>query len=405
MDLTRFQIKKIAIIVGFIIIVIVLIWLIYIVFFKPLTPTPPIGITPTTTPPGIGGLPGTEPGVGRPTVEPVKPGELPSAIARGGLTETTKLVTNPVKSLSPASGNQVAYYDEIKGKFFSLDPDGNIIALSEKKFANVETVSWAPASNKAILEFPDGANIFYEFSTDRQVTLPKHWTDFHFSPDGDKILFKSIAMEPENNFLFISDETGSGAQIVTFLGENHDIVLPDWSPNRQIVASYAEPLDAGRSTVNFLGLNNENFKQLVVNGYNFDARWNPNGTQLLYQVSSSATNDNHSLWIVNAQGNAIGTGRRPLNIQTTVDKCIFADTATVYCAVPQFLPQGSGIIPALARGIPDDIYKINVSTGSSAKLAELDIPMPIGSLMLSPDQRYLYFTDGLTGSLRKIRLK
>lgn len=397
------DIKKTIVIVGFIAIVVVLGWLIYVLFFKPPPPPEPPGPPTPPTPPGV--LPPTPPGVEIPTVEPGAPGELPSAIARGGLTKTTTLTTNPVKNITISSDNELTYYDEISGQFFALDSQGQIVALSNKKFPQVQTVAWAPSAKSAIIEFPDGANIYYDFKTEKQVTLQKHWTEFNFSPDGDKITFKSIAMEPENNFLAIANPIGSGAQIIASLGEYAARVIPDWSPNRQIVASYTEPLDADRSSLFFLGLNDENFKKVVVNGYNFSGEWNPNGSQLLYSVSSTATNDNPSLWIVNAEGETIGSGRRPLNLETTADKCIFADTTTIYCAVPQFLPEGTGIMPSLRRGIPDDIYKVNLLNGTSAKLAELDIPLTITSLALSPDKKYLYFTDEIVGRLRSIRLK
>ncbi|HNU96331.1 MAG TPA: hypothetical protein PKH95_02895, partial [Candidatus Magasanikbacteria bacterium] len=35
----------------------------------------------------------------------------------------------------------------------------------------------------------------------------------------------------------------------------------------------------------------------------------------------------------------------------------------LYCAVPQSLPQGAGISPSIANGTPDELYKIDLTTG------------------------------------------
>ena len=406
MQLSDILSRRTLLIAGFVVLVLILALLLYIIFFRaPAAVTPPDGVS-TTTPDGTGGLPGTPSGTpDRPVVDIAEPGELPDAIARGGITQTNVVTSNQILDVSAGSGNTLSYYDSFTGQFYTLDTGGNIRTLSDQRFPDVQSVAWANSGDKAILEFPDGANIFFDFKTNEQITLPRHWTDFNYSPTTDQIIFKSIALEPENNFLAIASERGEGAIVIESLGEEADRVLPLWSPNDQIVASYAEPLDGGRQSVFFIGKNDENFKDLVINGYNYEGLWNTNGTQLLYNVSSPDTNNNPSLWIVNAQGDAIGTGRRPLNIQTTVDKCVFQDTRTVYCAVPKFLPEGSGIFPSAADGIPDDIYKIDVVSGSSSFLAELDVPTPVTSLTLSPDNRYLYFIDEQTGVLRQLRLR
>lgn len=405
MEFPQINLRKALIIGGFVILVLAMAILLYLFFFRGTPTTPqPDGVA-TTTPDGTGGLPGTLPDGGdRPVVDTLEPGELPDAVARGGITQTDRITTNQIKNVS-TTGNIVSYYDAYTGQFYTIDSNGSIRTLSDKKFANVDSVAWSGTGDKAILEFPDGANIFYNFKTNEQITLPRHWTEFEYAPSGDQILFKSIALEPENNYLSIANERGEGAKVIASLGKNADKVLPDWSPNDQILASYAEGSDSDKQSVFFIGKNDENYKDLVINGINYDSIWNPNGTQLLYNVTSRETNNNPSLWIVNAQGDAIGSGRRPLNLPTTVDKCVFQDTRTLYCAVPQYLPEGSGLIPALANGIPDDIYKVDVLTGKSSLLAILDIPIPITSLTLSSDNRYLYFLDEQTGVLRQLRLR
>jgi hypothetical protein len=52
-----------------------------------------------------------------------------------------------------------------------------------------------------------------------------------------------------------------------------------------------------------------------------------------------------------------------LKINTWADKCAFQDNTTLYCAVPRNLPEGAGMLPELANGIYDDLYKIDLKTG------------------------------------------
>jgi Tol biopolymer transport system component len=402
MNISPEKLRRIGIIIGFALIIIILGWLIYIIFFKS-TPTVEVpDITPTST---TGILPGPGPGVITPIIDAGAPERFPSAIARGGLTETTTLVNSITRGATLGEDGRVNYYDDIEDKFFTIAPDGTITTLSSETFPQVQVVTWAPSATNAILEFPDGANIYYDFNTGEQVTLPQHWSSFNFSPDGDQIVFKSLSLEPENNVLAIADPDGNGSRVIASIGENAYRVLPDWSPNRQMVASYAEPYDGDRQELFFIGLNDENFRKILINGYGYQSLWNPNGTQLLYNVSASSSGNSPTLWLVNAQGEAVGSGRKPLNIKTTVDKCTFASLTDIYCAVPQFLPDGSGLLPSIADGIPDEIYKINAITGASEKVAELDSLSIVSTISISPDGKYLYFTDSFTGKLKSIRLK
>ena len=45
---------------------------------------------------------------------------------------------------------------------------------------------------RRFLEFPDGANVLYDYVNDKQITLPKTWTDFQFSANESQIAFKDL---------------------------------------------------------------------------------------------------------------------------------------------------------------------------------------------------------------------
>lgn len=329
-----------------------------------------------------------------------------SAIANGGWTATTEVVSDPILSaaMSP-DGKSLVYYDRSKNTFYRLTADGKIIPISDKIFYGVEKVTWAPDTNKTILEFPDGSNIYYNLQTKEQATLPKHWEQFTFAPASDKVAFKSMGLNSENNWLAVADPDGNGARKVQALGDKENKVIADWSPAQTIVASYSENISLERQKLYFIGLNEENFKATVIEGMDLESKWSKTGDKLLYSVHSADTNYIPTLWIVDAYGNEIGANRANLGLNTWANKCAFADNSTIYCAVPDSLAKGSGFYPSMANGMSDSFYKINLVNGVKSLIAVTDGVYTARNLMVTSDGQYLYFIDNNTGALEKIRLK
>lgn len=409
--------KKIFLIMAFIITVIMLGYLLYAVFFKASTETKTAKETATSSAPT--GLPKADEGSqqiipdadgdGLPDIEesPIKDIEdYVDESADGGLTKTEEVSQN--KSLSATLGNDgstLQYYNKEDGKFYRITENGEAEAYSDKVFYNLEKVTWSPQKNKAILEYPDGSNIVYNFDTKKQITLPKHWEDFNFSPDGSQIVLKSIGIDPDNRWLAISNEDASKIKAIESIGLNDATVYPLWSPNNQIIAMYTEGVDFNRQEVYFVGQNDENFKSTVIEGRGFQPQWSPNGDRLLYSVYSSDNDYKPLLWIVNAEGEKIGSNRKSLGIETWAEKCVFNDSRDIYCAVPDALENGSGIFPEMAENTQDKIYKIDSITGLKKLLAVPDGAYNASNLIISEDQNYLFFTDKTTEKIYKINLK
>jgi len=404
--------KKIILIIIFVIIVIGLGYGIYALFFKQTPPESPVIDQPIDT--GIsGGLPSADIGPGQ-IIDLTASEPLPtdadrpeiSQIARGGLTETTELNQSPSSGASLSrDGSNLQYYNQEDGKFYKIDSSGVITPLSDKIFNNVETIAWSPNKNKAILEYPDGANILYNFSDDKQITLPAHWKEFDFSPSGGKIVMKSIGLDPSNRWLAIANEDGSNTVPLEPIGLKDETIYPSWSPNNQVVAMYTEGVDFDRQEVFFLGLNNENFKSTVVEGRGFQPQWSPKGDKLLYSVYSSKNYLKPMLWAVNAQGDNIGQNRKSLNINTWADKCVFGNNIEIYCAVPTSIEEGAGLFPELAANTVDQLYKIDLNTGLKKLIATPNEDYNMSNLILADNDTYLYFTDTATQRIYKIQLK
>ena len=426
-----FDKKKILVIFLFIVVVIGLGWLLYLTFFKPAPPEELAEEVEEGEAPAR--LPVTREGWERMTVEErarqglpfyeweeeeevvvpeIKPVEkvVPeiSEVALGGLTQVKDLTNISAYSAALASDGSLYYYDSGASKFYRLLADGTRSLLSDKSFYEVKGVTWAPGRDKAILEYPDGFKVIYDFENKKQVTLPGNWSDFSFSSRGDEIAFKSDHANPNNRWLAIVDSNGSNPQLIEPLGENADKVDVAWSPNNQIIATSktGEAQGLWQQEIYMVGKYQENFRSLIVEGRGFESKWAPQGDKLLYSVYNNRSNYSPILWITDAEGDNIGRANHSLGLQTWSHKCTFgAGGENIYCAVPRELPLGSGLYPPAADDIFDDFYKVNLQTGVKEFLAQPERDYNAEKVFLSPDGKYLYFTDKATGILHQIRLK
>ena len=146
-----------------------------------------------------------------------------------------------------------------------------------------------------------------------------------------------------------------------------------------------------------------NFKSIVVEGRDLRTKWSPDGEKLLHSVYSARDGYIPELWIVGASGDAIGSGRKLLGVNTWADKCTFADSRYVYCGVPTTLETGSGFVPALADGTPDNIIRIDTQTGLKQPIGT-DGTHTVNDMFVNDDGHTLYFTDKTQAGLFSVPL-
>ncbi|MDO8626277.1 MAG: hypothetical protein Q7K39_02340 [Candidatus Magasanikbacteria bacterium] len=408
------NLKRILQIAGLVATTILIAWGIYRVFFKQPSPVSERPGGEGETPPGAQLPPSGEraPGAG---VEPGVTGALPPSAGTGPTLgegagyfqqEPVQEIFSDFAAFPSASAEgEVRFHNVSDGKFYRVGADGKIQTLSDQVFFNVENATWAKTANKAVLAYPDGSKIIYNFDLQKQVSLPKHWEEFSFSPDASQVAAKSIGLATENRWLVTVNDDGTGTRLIEPLGDNANKVIVDWSPSRQTVAlaQTGQALGADRREVLFVGLNGENFKSTVVEGIDFQPQWSPTGNRLLYSVDSARSDFKPELWIVDAFGDNIGNNRRLLKLNTWAKKCTFGNEDTLFCAVPQTLPQGAGMSPEIAASTPDDLVKIDLRTG-----LRTDIPTGGGKHMdtVSYDSKNnkIIFTDNQRAGVFQVNL-
>ncbi|MEK7653068.1 MAG: hypothetical protein AAB358_01120 [Patescibacteria group bacterium] len=334
-------------------------------------------------------------------------GGLPPGVNLNNAAEVAEILTRPATQIvkaevvtkdpayfaAPTGVGEFVYYNPTDGKFYRVSANGAVSAFSDKIFKNVSNVTWSNSRDKAVLEYPDGAKIVYDFETKKQITLPKHWEEFSFSPNDSQIAFKSIALDPENRFLAVAKYDGTQSKTLEEIGGFEDQFQTEWSPNNQMVGTFTEGKDADRSNVYFIGQNNENFKLMLVEGRGFQSEWSPTGDKMVYSVYNSGNDFKPTLWVADTSPDRIGDNRHSLGLDTWADKCAFAGNNTVYCAVPTSLPYGAGVQPLVASTIADEIYEINLSTGMRRLVATPDGNHTISQIFVSDSSNEIFFQD------------
>lgn len=414
--------KRFTLIVAFALFGLSLLVLIYFFFFRPAA---------TGNRNLNGNVPGGIPGVGNGNLNRIARNRnvsgLPNANGKPTLTNPSPIAStegptlvSPVPqlpsvgdrwSLGP-SRNGLQYYDPGEGQFFRSNPDGTSRSLlSSTYYPQVQDVVWSPDGQKAVLSFPDNSKVVVDFLKRSQNTLPPESDGYTFSPDSSKLAFKFLDADPENRYLVTTNADGSGAQSLEKMGENDAFVKPNWSPDGQVVATFQKG-SGENSEIFFIGQHGENFKSMPVPGRNFIGVWSPDGSHMLFSVVSPANSDNPELFITDARGDSIGQNMLDLNISTFADKCTFSgsNSSVAYCAIPDYLEPGSGLIRSATQDETDQFYRIDLSTGQQTLLAD---PVDAGgrftfnasSLKLSANESVLYFTDATTGKIYQINLR
>ncbi len=409
--------KRILLIILFFLTTILFGYAIYRVFFAKTsgtsTDTADGDITTGAFPTAGEGAPGTTGGGDEDAALPFSDISIGTGILDDGAftdADAPPLVGNiteqPIGSVGIGSGGTAKFYNKTDGKFYRIGADGTPEELSDATFYNVSNVEWSPAREEAIIEYPDGANIYYNFDTKKQVTLPRHWEEFSFHDSGNQITAKSMGFSEENRWLIVSDPEAKNVASIEPLGQNANRVIVDWSPSGQVLAlsRTGQPLGSDRQEVLLIGQYGENFKSIIVEGRDLRATWSETGEKLLHSVYSARSGYIPELWVVGAQGDAIGAGRKLLGVNTWADKCTFADDRYVYCGVPTSIDKGAGFVPELADNTPDELLRIDTQTGLKQPI-QTDGINTIDTIFIGgEDGNTLYFTDKNKSGLYSVNL-
>jgi len=344
--------------------------------------------------------------LGLPFIGEVSPEKIAKR-ANGGLTLSDELADNQVLPGSMlVNGEEIYFYSQADDKFYHLTRTGQKQLLEDKVFYDVQTVKWSPQGDQAILEYPDGSNILYNFTTNQQTTLLKELTDFAFNASGSQIASELVTNNPDSNWVVTANPDGTGLKYIEPLGGQASEVQTGWSNDNQILAVYREGLDASRQEIFPIGQNDENFPSLIVEGRGFEGSWSPYDNSLIYSVYNQSSGYRPKLYL--AKTGASGTNAVfDTGLSTWSNKCTIGKTKA-YCGVPYNLPEFSGLSPALGNNTIYNFYEIDLTNGNNqliaSPLSEAGQFLGVSNVSLSSDEQYLYFVDNIFHNLYTIQL-
>lgn len=408
--------KRLGLVILFILVTVGLGFAIYYLFFQPI-------FQPGNRNENVNGQPGLPVVNGNrnvsagnvngalPNVNAVPGGAQP--IASGGATTVVPIAsTVPGGSTISSNGRDIIYYDDVTGQFYQISPDGKTrTLLTPETYPGVEKVTWSPFRDKAILEFPDSSKFLYDFKHKQQYTLAPEMDTISFSPAADRLSFKYIGNSTDDQYFMVSNFDGSGSRTLEPMLDKADQFTSDWSPAGNITGTFFESIDENRQRVIPIGQLGENFPAMTVPGRGFQGEWSPTGDKILYSVFAKETLYNPELYLADGRAESFGSTNVDLGLQTWPSKCAFAPSGTtVFCAVPQYLEPATNLVPELIGNIPDDFYKIDLTSGKKELIAR-----PVDSsgqdvysatqLFLSSDESMLYFYDQRSKQIQKIQLR
>lgn len=406
-----FRTRRILQILAFLLATGVLAYGLYFILFRPDLQTTGPGITDTPGQQG-GNLPGAgdfdDSRVPQPGQETDgEEGSLPEAspIAQGGPTQIRQLTSGEVLSPVSSGSSRARFYDPSDGLIYDVSIDGTLEPISNTAFPEAENAKFDKAGEQVILEFPDGSNIIYNITQNKQITMPAHWEEFDFSSTGSEVIAKSINDSTNGQIIALKSD-GSQAAVIADMGQNADKVDIEWSPNGNFVAlSETGPALAGfgRKSYLLIDQNGEAPGSIVADGQNFSSKWTPDSRSIVYSTTSPNNADRPSLWITSASGDEIGTDRRKIDLETWIEKCTFRDNTVMLCAAPREIEDYVDYNYQFNDSI-DDLFEVNLLTGRVTMLAESTQNIRMFNLSVSDDKSQVFFTDQL-GRLNSIQLR
>lgn len=389
--------KRVILAIIILLIALAAAWGIYWLFFKPLAQPPFVEpVAPTNT--------GQLPPIGPAGLLPVTPTTTPRLpiIPNDGVgpyLATASPVADSVKGASLSSdGSGLQYYDAGRKQFVKMGADGKIIPLSSNKFYGISQITWSARGDKAILQYPDGKNILFDFNKQQQSTLPSQMRDFSFDTNGQKLSALYVGASPEEQWLVTSDPDGNNIQLLEPIAGAIDKFQVSWSPSGQAVALFHETVDGERQQVIPVGREGENFKSFIAPGRGFVGQWSGAGEKLLYSVYNTQSLDRPQLYLTDGRLNSFGSSGQALGLMTSADRCNFSG-ATVFCSAYDNPPALISHYPELGYGQPQSVWRIDLNTGTRVRLGALPGGMDGQRVFTSADGQNVYIEDAVTGRL------
>ncbi len=328
----------------------------------------------------------------------------------GEIPELREIAHDPVAGavmFSTTDGTRIRFVDRASGNIYQAKPDSfENVRLTDTLIPRVAEAVWARSGERVALRYLDERG-----ETVRSFLAPVASTSAAVSK-------LSGAFLPDNitDLIFTSANvhyavpSGSGISVIS--------AGVDGAKAREVFSSpirgwRVAPLGKGllMTTRASAGLNGFAYAiagsaQTKIKGPVQGLATLPNGEGTEVLISQS-TRDEGLTELASLNVRKLGTTLLP--VKTLVEKCAWASEKIVYCAVPEFLPEGE-YPDGWYRGeihFRDTLWKVDVSQGLAEFVASLSAlaGRDIDAVNLSVSSDYLVFIHKTDGSLWGLRLE
>ncbi len=301
-------------------------------------------------------------------------------------------------ALNPA-GNKVLFYKKDGGGLFVVDFNGK----NQEKISNLTVVGlidalWTRAGDRASVFYLDQEILksFVQIGTSSVTALPQDLKSFSWSPDGKSLAY--LVKKNNELSLVIADSAGRNPRTV-YTTPIADAQL-SWITSDRIAFQTA-PSGLAEGFLFVFSRSNGILSRILGPVFGLTSFWSPDGSQVL-TASTEANGRNLKMIIYDASGKAVFSITPP----TLPEKCFWASTTLLYCAVPQ---------NNLANTVwPDDYLRGELNTSDRILLIDIkekkvgeiyNSDFDISDLRVTKNQDYLFFIDRKNGTPWSLKLK
>lgn len=313
-----------------------------------------------------------------------------------------RLTTYPVISPSlNGDESKILFYKKEGGELISIGFTGGI----EEKLSNITVVDlmeavWGPDRQRRAVFYLDGETKkgFLHISTSSTATLPQNIRSFSWSPDGKSLAYL-LQRSGGTTDLVVADASGKNPKVI-FSTPIRDASIR-WITSNKIVFQTA-PSGLGEGFIFLFTRADGVFTRIGGPLFGLEAIWSPDGSRFLVS-STDASGRNLVLSLRDTTGKTLFNS----DVHTLAEKCVFADTNTLYCAVPRALPQETTLPDDYLRGelnTSDVIQVLDFSSRIINTVVNLGA-FDVSNLIVTKKQDFLFFVNRTDGTLWSYKLK
>ncbi|HLM83826.1 MAG TPA: hypothetical protein VK254_01280 [Candidatus Bathyarchaeia archaeon] len=312
-------------------------------------------------------------------------------------------------ALAP-DGSSIYYFAGDNGQADQIDLDGKLEkVLSTEEFQNIQQVLWNKPRNKALVKRAGNAGklkfLLLDLTQKTVVSVKDNVDSIAWSALGDKLIYKYYDARTKKRSLEVSDPNGANWRKIADISFFGVSISP--IPGSSDISFWPSPDAFTSASVNSIGFNGENRKEILKNHFGVDFFWSPDGKSAAVSYTDQKGGHKTDLAFMNTDGGQFHS----LDFPTFAKKCAWsADSKFLYCAMPGNIPDSAILPNDWQEGkirTADTFWKIESATGKKTRLIEavkINGSFDALSPFLSQDEKTLFFTNKADGKLYKLGL-